>query len=599
MDVRDHVATALVCSALDPGLAGVLLLDLDPALAVPLGAWLAGLLPGSDRPVVLPSRATDEDLWVTTRPATGEDQAFRSVPGPLLAAERRPGVMVVPDLNRAGLAVSRAAVTTLTEAVAHLEREGESVTWRPADRWLAGCAAERTARVSRHLLDRFALRVDAGGLARSFHHPTPSSHRPTVLADPPDTWRRAVRAAHEGAPLPPFASTAADRVMDLLPTSPSGTRRDLSLARTARALALLAGDTSTEAHHVDRAADLTGLHPPATPEPPRTRGPFTDEAGHNSEALGRPAEPPTAGKATRRVRAGTEAPAALPPQPLPTDGPGPYPEDALPDERESAPLRPPHHRSTARALRGLPVGVTKATSTRDLSLTATAREAAKYQTLRCPDHHRVGSHPLHLTAADLQAHRRADEPSRLLVLLLDHTSRRGLDWYPALSPYLNWAYTSRSRVAVVEVGAGDTPAELAASLCVCRSLLDLRVVQALARTPGRATPLAHALHLTASLLRHETQHGGAPVDDALLLAFTDGRANVPLDASLTLRTPSDVGDRGLRDAWEQARRIARLPRVSSLLLYPGPRAQQHLFTRLAEELGAEVVRADRMGTDAA
>ncbi|MFI5473502.1 hypothetical protein ACIA6D_25070 [Streptomyces cacaoi] len=592
MEIRERVARALACAALDPELAGVLLLGLDPALAAPLGAWLAALLPGQDRPRVLSSHATDDDLWVTMRPASSGDRTFRPVPGPLLAAGRRPAVVVVPDLSRSGLAVSRAAVTTLTAAVAHLERDSRSDIWSPADRWVTGCAADRTARVSRHLLDRFGLRVDAGDL-------TLSSDGRTVLDGPPDAWRRAVRSAHEGGPLPPFTASAADRVLDLLPASPSGTRRDLFLARTARALALLTGDQSTGAHHVDEAAALTGLRPPAAPEDSPVPGRLSDAPGHLLDAPGPSGELSPTARIPRQVRVGTDAPAALPSQPLSSEAAGPYPEDALLDEREAAPLRPPYHHSAAKALRGVPIGTTTATSTRDLSLTATAREAAKYQALRCPDHHTDGSHRLHLTAADLRAHRRAAESSRLLVLLLDHTSRRGLDWYPVLSPYLNWAYTSRSRVAVVEVGTGDAPAELAASLCVCRSLLDRRVVQALARPSGRATPLAHGLHLTASLLRHETQHGGALVDEALLLVFTDGRANVPLDASLTLHTPTAVGDRGVRDAWEQARRIARLPRVSSLVLHPGPRPQEHLVARLAEELGAEVVRADRMGTDAA
>lgn len=589
MDVRERVARALVCAAIGPGSEGVLLLGLDPALAAPLGTWLAALLPGQDRPRVLPSRATDDDLWVTMRPAAGADRSFRPVPGPLLAAGRRPAVVVVPDLSRSGLAVSRAAVTTLTAAVAHLERDGRSDSWSPADRWVAGCGAERTARVSRHLLDRFGLRVDAAGL-------TPLPDGRTVLADPPDSWRRAVRAAHGGGPLPRFTDAAADRVLDLLPAIPSGSRRDLSLARTARALALLAGDRCTEARHVDEAAALTGLRPPQAPDrpPPPVLPDGTADLLEGPDSSG--GSPPAA-RVPRQVRAGI--PAALPSQSLPSEAAGPYPEDTALDEREAAPLRPPHHRSAAKALRGVPIGTAAANSVRDLSLTATALEAAKFQALRCPDHRADGTHPLHLTAADLRAHRRAAESSRLLVLLLDHTSRRGLDWYPVLSPYLSLAYTSRSRVAVVEVGSRDARTELAASVCVCRSLLDRRVVQALARPPGRATPLAHGLNLTASLLRHETQHGGALVDEALLLVFTDGRANVPLDASLSLRTPTAVGDRGVRDAWEQARRIARLPRVSSLVLHPGPRPQEHLVVRLAEELGAEVVRADLAGTDAA
>ncbi|MFF1810743.1 hypothetical protein ACFVXW_16710 [Streptomyces sp. NPDC058251] len=586
MEVRERVAKALACAALDPGLAGVLLLDLDPALAAPLGEWLAALLPGQNRPRVLPSDTTDDDLWVSVRPSAGGGGGFRPVPGPLLAAGRRAAVVVVPDLSRSSLATSQAAVMTLTAAVAHLERDSRSDTWTPADRWVTGCPTDRTARLSRHLLDRFGLRIDATGL-------TPVSDGRTVLNDPPDAWRQTVRAAHEGGPLPPFSATAADRVLVLLPASASGTRRDLFLGRTARALALLSGAASTEAHHVDEAAALTGLRHPAASQAPRVDGPPPLDGRALLE------EPPPTARIPRQVRVGTDGPAVLPSQPLPPQVAWPYPEDMLLDEREAAPLRPPHHRSAAKALRGLPIGTTTATSTRDLSLTATAREAAKYQALRCPAHHLDGTHPLHLTAADLRAHRRAAESSRLLVILLDHTSRRGLDWFPVLSPYLNWAYTSRSRVAVVEVGAGDSPSELAASLCVCRSLLDRRIVQALARPAGRATPLAHGLHLAGALLRHETQHGGALVDDALLLVFTDGRANVPLDASLTLRTPTAVGDRGVRDAWEQARRIARLPRVSSLVLHPGPRPQEHLVARLAEELGGEVIAVDRVETDAA
>ncbi|MFF7899679.1 magnesium chelatase [Streptomyces sp. NPDC088817] len=589
MDVRDRVSTALACAAVDPGLAGVLLLDLDPALTAPLGAWLAALLPGPATSTVLPSAGTDDDLWVTVLPVVGGRGGFRQAPGPLHAADRTPVVCVVPDLSRAGLATLRAAVTTLGAPVAHLERDGRQRVWVPGDRWVSGCPTHRTARVSRHLLDRFALRIDTGGLT-----PVPDGTR--ILDDPPAAWRRAIAAAHAGAPLPPFSQAAADRVVALLPPAAAGTRRDLSLARTARALAFLAGEPSAVARHVDEAAALTALVAPA-PAAPGIPAPAAAPAlaeDHADDGL------PTPGpRVPQQVRVGDDASVALPAQPLSPDATGPYPEDALPDEREAAPLRPPHHRSAAKASRGHPIGTTTATTTRDLSLTATATEAAKYQELRCPGHYADGSHPLHLTAADLRAHRRAEEPGRLLLLVLDHTSRRGLDWYPVLSPYLSEAYAARSRVAVVEIGAGGAGPELAASLFVCRSVLDRRISQALDRPAGRATPLAHGLHLVASLLRHETQHGGARVDDALLLVFTDGRANVPLDASHALRTPTEVGDRGVRDALEQASRIARLPRVRSVVLLPGPRPQEHLAARLADALCGEVIRADRAEPDAA
>ncbi|MFM9458321.1 hypothetical protein [Streptomyces europaeiscabiei] len=586
MDVRDHVSTALTCAAVDVGLAGVLLLDLDPALAAPLGTWLAALLPGQPPSTVLPSTGTDDDLWVTVRPAGAG--GFRQAPGPLHAVDRPPVVCVVPDLSRAGLATSRAAVMTLGAAVAHLERDGRQSVWIPGDRWVSGCPAARTARVSRHLLDRFTLRIEAGALA-----PVPGG-RP-LLDAPPEAWRRAVAAAHEGAQLPPFSQSAADRVIDLLPATSSGTRRDLSLARTARALAFLTGDPAAEAHHVDEAAALTGLiarAPAPSPPAPGTLESAPPLAENPAQDL--PAPGP---RIPQQVQVDDD-PVALTAHPLALEAAGPYPEDALVDEREAAPLRPPHHRSTVKASRGHPIGTMMATTTRDLSLIATAREAAKYQKLRCPGHYADDTHPLHLTAADLRTHRRAEESNRLLLLVLDHTSRRGLDWYPVLSPYLSGAYATRSRVAVVEVGAGDNGPELAASLILCRSVLDPRVAQALDRPAGRATPLAHALQLAASLLRHETQHGGALVDEALLLVFTDGRANVPLDASRTLLSPEDVGDRGVRDALEQANRIARLSRVHSVVLHPSSRPQEHLVTRLADALGGTVVHADRAEPDA-
>ncbi|WP_329375444.1 hypothetical protein [Streptomyces sp. NBC_01483] len=589
MDVRDRVSTALTCAAVDPNLAGVLLLDLDPALAAPLGAWLAALLPGQASSTVLPSVGTDDDLWVAVRPAgTG---TFRQAPGPLHAADRPPAICVVPDLSRAGLATSRAAVMMLGAAVAHLERDGRQSVWIPGDRWVSGCPAQRTAQVSRHLLDRFTLRIHAGALA-----PAPDA-RP-LLDAPPAAWRQAVAAAHEGAPLPPFSQAAADRVIDLLPAAASGTRRDLSLARTARALAFLTGEPAAEAHHVDEAAALTGRlatapvpgpNAPGTPEPDPPP-PLAEDPAHDLPAPG-PRVP-------QQVRTDDD-PIALTAHPLSPDAVGPYPEDGLVDEREAAPLRPLHHRSTARASRGHPIGIMTATTTRDLSLTATAMEAAKYQELRCPGHYADGTHPLHLTAADLRTHRRAQESGRLLLLVLDHTSRRGLDWYPALLPYLSGAYATRSRVAVVDIGAADGGPELAASLILCRSALDPLIAQALDRPAGRATPLAHGLHLAASLLRHETQHGGAAVDEALLLVFTDGRANVPLDASRALLSPTEVGDRGVRDALEQANRIARLSRVRSVVLHPGLRPQERLVARLADALGGVVVRADRVAPDAA
>ncbi|MBC6461075.1 hypothetical protein [Actinomadura sp. HBU206391] len=574
MRVGERVSTALACAALDRGLSGVLLFDLDPALAPAVARRLAELLAAPGQVTVVGATTTEDDLWTRVRPWPAEWAGFRGAPGPLVGAGRPPGVILVPDLARLGLAAGRAAVTTIGADVAHLERMGRHVTWAPSDRWLATCRRDDIGRVSPHLLDRFAVRVDAAGL-RPGAEP--------MLAEPAPSWRRAVRAGL----LPGLSVAAADRVIELISALGVGARRDLSLARIARALAALGGASVVEAQHVDDAAHLIGLSAPTTEEP--EPGPRAFEAG--PAARGGP--PVETEPAVREVGASLAEPEPLPTVTLPAPGMSrdPYPEDRAEPGHEAEPLRAPWRRSAdGGPPRGHPIGVQAAREIRDIALTATLLESAKFQALRCPDHFRGPAlHPLHVRAADLRSHRRAPRPAHLLVLLLDHTCRQGWDWYGALAPYLQWAYSVRAAVGVVEVGAADAPDELCAQRFSARSLLDPRVREALERSAGQATPLAHGLSLAARLLRHDTQHGDAAVDEALLLVVTDGRGNVPLRASRTRSAPGRVGREGVQDALDVAAEIGRLHRVRSLVMDPGPRPYAHLTTELAQTLGGSVV----------
>ncbi|GAA2107280.1 hypothetical protein [Actinomadura alba] len=574
MRVGERVSTALACAALDPGLSGVLLFDLDPALAPSLARRLAELLAAPDQVVVVGATTSEDDLWTRVRPWPGGRAGFRGELGPLVGADRPPGVILVPDLARLGLAATRAAVTTIGADVAHLERTGWRLTWAPRDRWLATCRRDEIGRVSPHLLDRFAVRIDAAGLRPGPGNPLP---------EPPPSWRRAVRAGL----LPGLSIGAADRVIELVPAVGAGARRDLALARIARALAALGGASVAEAAHVDEAARLVGLSTSAPED--LVPGPRATEIGPSTRAA-----PPIATEpAVREVGAPPAEPEALPTAALPAPGMSgdPYPEDRTEPEREAEPLRSPWRRGAAGGPpRGHPIGAQAAREVRDIALTATLLESAKFQTLRCPDHFRGSvAHPLHVRAADLRSHRRAPRPGHLLVLLLDHTCRRGWDWYGDLAPYLQWAYALRAAVGVIEVGAADAPDELCAQRFSARSLLDPRVREALDRPAGRATPLAHGLSLAVRSLRHDTQHGDAAVDEALLLVVTDGRGNVPLRASRTGQAPGRVGREGVQDALDVAAEIGRLHRVRSLVVDPGPRPYAHLTTDLAQALGGSVV----------
>jgi magnesium chelatase subunit D len=209
------------------------------------------------------------------------------------------------------------------------------------------------------------------------------------------------------------------------------------------------------------------------------------------------------------------------------------------------------------------------------------------------DHDRREDGRLLISPADLRAHRRAPEPGRLLVLVLDHTCRRDWDWMPALTPYVRWAYAARAAVCVVDVGLARARHELRAQAYATASLRDRRVAASLERDPdgaaGRATPLAHAIELAGRELRRRVQHGRAAVEQAWLVVASDGRGNVPLAASLAGEVRGRVAREGVADALAAATRIRHLPRVASVVVSPGGPPYRRLAFDLADALGGTVV----------
>ncbi|HEY0932563.1 MAG TPA: hypothetical protein VGD91_02365 [Trebonia sp.] len=626
LTVAERVSTMLACAAVDPRLSGVLLLDLDPVLLFPLAKWLADLIGGprgENQPPVLglSGRYTEESLWGRYVPTRDHHEPLRWKNGVLDSHESRPGIVIVPDLTRLSLPAARAAVTLVGAEVAHLARGPEPRIWHPRDRWLAGLSREDAGTVSPHLLDRFSVRVDATGLAGGW----PGQ---PALPQPSLQWRHAVQAGRAGE-RPEFPGSAAERVEALVSARAPGVRRDLALARTARALAALAGEAVTSTGYVDRAAEFLGLWPnaaaatsppavyvpshaitvptvvtaprPAWPEPAGT-GQAGDgtrlETGHGAG--------PEDGKAkagTGKAQAAAGAAKEFPPTPASgTEGPATrtngwpslaaaqYPEDDAAPRRVSDPLRSGWQRGKSGPARGYPVGTERARDLSDIAVLPTFLEALPHQAKRCPSR-RTCEHGLHVYPEDLRSYRRAPWTGHLLVLVLDHSSRAlDWDWLEPLTPYLSWAYITRAQVGVVQVGAaradGGPAGELRASEFRGKNLLDPRVEAALEPRPGRATPLAHGLTLAAAILRHDTQQGGAPVTEARLVVVTDGRANVPLSNSQSGLPPVNVGRRAVDDAELAAKAIRGLHRVQSVVIDPGPEANRHLATRLAVALAA-------------
>jgi len=608
VDVTERVATALACSALDPNLAGILLIDLDPTLIYPVANWLKDLL-GDDPPLIqLGPQMAEDSLWErfilgvnVTHP---EDLGFRWAPGRLAGYSRAPGIVIVPDLALIGLPAARAAVNLVGADVAHLERSGMSRIWPPRDRWLATLRREDVEEIAPHLLDRFACRIDA-----------------PIWSLPPDLDPALSNAVRDrrGAALPGLSAAAAEQAVTTIAANHvPGIRRELALARVARALAALAGDLEVLPAHVDPAAELTGLEVFSRPAGARDLAADRNRSGPPAVAQaegpgGRRNGPEDAWTAPGPVRPDGENghlpvvsasdPSELLPEPddvaqeptervLPPRFTGPYPEDAVKLGHDAPLLRASWHRALTGPLRGRPVSTKRALDRHDIAIVPTLLNAARFQRLRCFEHYRE-DHVLHVRKEDLLSYRRAKPPRQMLLLLLDHTCRtQDWDWFEPLAPYLGWAYVVRAVVGVVEVGAAvkGQENELRATQFRSRGVLDPRVAKALENTPGRATPLAHGITLAVGMLRHSMQLGGPGVSDAVLVVVTDGRGNVPLAASVAGTVPVNVGSAGFEDALAAARKIRALSaawhRVRSVVIHPGWQPNGHLAAKLAVELDA-------------
>ncbi|WP_203785957.1 hypothetical protein [Paractinoplanes rishiriensis] len=224
-------------------------------------------------------------------------------------------------------------------------------------------------------------------------------------------------------------------------------------------------------------------------------------------------------------------------------------------------------------------------------MVATLLEAVKHQRARCPEHFAPdGRHGLHVRRDDLRQYRRDRTARRHLVLVIDHTCRRGWDWGAALAPYLRAAYASRSPVDVIEVGAAGAPAEARATSLRLAGVLDPRMDAVLTRAAGRATPLAHGLDLAATALRRALRRDRHARANGFLVVLTDGLGNVPRAASEAGQLPDRAGAEGVRDALASARGIRSLQRVGAVLLAPPAVAHESILRRLAASLGATVVR---------
>jgi magnesium chelatase subunit D len=554
----------------------------------------------------------DEDLLWGTPGLQATDAAWsaRWNPGLLEPAKGTLLLIVIPDLARISLPAARAAIALIEADTAQAARNGGDParkggdhTWTVNGCWLAACDSSERGKISPHLLDRFALRIvnaspQAEHLTRRLTQV--ANRRPAVNGGALPTvgrlspvWRQRIdRALQQTSPAlsPELTAYALTRR-----AAGQGLRADLALVRAAQTLTRLRGDDAVTRDHVDAAVawGTFSTAPAVTPAPAIDASPGADSGDQSGDAKhdihGAGGAPAAAVYAAREQAA---RPAGEIAAPAPAEGVPPEPAV------EALPLQPPPRRSLNRGRgSGAIIGVRATRTLDDLSAYHTVLEAIKARNLRVKEWHDAHGETrtdLMLMPTDLRAYRRAPVVDKLLLLVIDFTSVRNTVWQDLLRRHYLWpAYVERRQIGLVRVGAKESASHLQAERLIARSLLDMRLFAWFNSTPGTATPLAHGLllayqHLEAALMRK-----WQPLKTVNLVIFTDGRGNIPLEASRSGAEPAaPVGLKGYEDALQVARDIRGLHWVETTLFCPPAPYYSNLVSGLADALGAPLRRIE-------
>lgn len=602
----DPLHTCIACSVLQPSLRSLLIFDAPFIRLEQIARQMVALAAEAGqklRPVIM-SAMNDDDLWgVRIFPGRDGRLATHAQLFSLSLDDEIP-LIIIPDLATLSLASARACIMLVGATVAHLERHGQQEAWTPRYYWLAGCKQEDVGSVSSHLLDRFALRLAwhaADQLAISHQERLMLLQRNLQQGQVEDlppldsTLIQQIKQAMDHSPLIELTDEANEELLTYFTGDVVHTRRELALARCSLALAQLSKDATLQDVHVEQAAKLMGLQKVKS----------VDNAEASDQEQPQLPDKAMEEKQPSPTTPSPEAPGAAIQQPMQrksidvqapepneqsivdyvTSAPDPYPEDTQPVLREANSLQlPQRHFVGTRSDRGPIIGIEPTTTLRDLALVSTLMRALLFQAVRP----KQDATSIVVDWTDLRRYRRAAEPERLLLVLLDYTSMPLRQRQQALVRYLSEAYIERAGITIIKVGAASdsTKSELRARYVSARSILVPAISDAIDAPAGSATPLAHGLELALQIMRRSLQHGRSAVQQITFVVVTDGRGNVPLQASHSNTITRQVTHEGVEDALRQAQEIRQMKYVSSFVLSPRLRYYPELPQRLADALNA-------------
>jgi magnesium chelatase subunit D len=608
IDAFDHPAVALTASAvLTPALRSILVLDASPTHLTLIASILQAIsmtVGEFAEQQLVPVFAHDDDLWGIHTLHGEQDMPVGFRAGLLGSLDNpiQPRILILSDLAAASLEIRRTLTMVLSSSSVTLERHGLHAQWTPSLYWVIGCPRERIGEISPNLLDRISLRIDGTTLIQQ---PDRMKTLPLQLLHQSVEPKIALsalftqRLQEASSRWAQFDASMLREIATLKTNSDISLRRQLVIAQLAVALARL--ENSDDVKSLDIARSMTFLGYASDSYLQDTRSHIgmsqSDISSQSTASVTTSQQAVDVSDPTDEILPqeeefepiwGSVHEEFFPPAVLPQDL---YPEDTASPGYESASLRYPIRQSHQVAReKGIVIGVTPTRTFHDLALLHTILAAAPFQSIR--RHYKPNDkRAVLISATDLRRYRRQPHVEHLLLLVLDYTSLHGYEWQSDLIPHMQWAYTTRAAVGIIQIGAAkpEGKGELIAVKLMAQNILVPKIHHALSAQPGRATPLAHGLELARQILRTVFQHGRLTMSAARLVIVTDGRGNVPLQSSLMRQWPSRVNRQGIEDALEVAQQLQHLRNVDSWLLYPPTMRLLDLSQQLGAALGATIV----------
>jgi magnesium chelatase subunit D len=516
---QDELKLALLLSAVDPTIGGVLIKGERGTAKTTIARGLATLLPakadGVAAPFVeLPLGATEDrvvgSLDVSKALRDGHTQLRSGV-----LARANGGVLYVDEVNLLPDHLVDLLLDAASSGWVTVERDGVSAG-EAARFVLIGTMNPEEGELRPQFLDRFGLSVQVRGLETQEQRMAAVNKRlefdldaaAVIAAARPaeDSLRQAIVEARARLLLLPVTSAHLSIVTAICSEQLlDGIRGDLAIIKTARALAAWEKDSEIGADHIRRAAVFALPHRmrrrPAASGSPRKDSSASPSGGSYgpgfargpSHGDGRPGDNAGSSPATAGATPTAAEPAAIN---LVTD---------LID-RESSGRRGTGSIASRRATRATPYDHTGTLAINETLTAAAARGR------------RVGERGITLSASDLMQHGRSGPGRSSVLFLVDAsasmaTQRRLELAKSAALGLLKSNYQHRDEVALM-VFRGE-----GAELVMPFTSGIEGVEQALNDVPtGGRTPLARALIDAAEVLRTR--------EPSLLVVFTDGRANV-------------------------------------------------------------------------